>query len=118
MVRATRRGQRHLAQAWSRPKTPASHRASEPVVQFDTLQDRKGIWLVEAERGLPAGAVCGSRGQPLGTRVQKYMLESETAGQVKCSMKNHAATARRRAKTTGHGAQKRLDFRFYKPFSR
>ena len=47
-----------------------------------------------------------------------YQLESETTGDVERGLKNHAATARRRAKTTGSDAQKRLDLRFAQPFSR
>jgi hypothetical protein len=47
-----------------------------------------------------------------------YQLESETAGHVERGVKNHAATASRRTKTTGREAQKRLGLRFGKPFLR
>ncbi len=46
--------------------------------------------MVEAQRGLPAGAVCGTRTQPAGTGVQMHLLELETAGQFECGMKPDA----------------------------
>jgi len=46
------------------------------------------------------------------------VLEPETAGHFECGMKNHAATARRRAKTTASEAQKHRCLQFGKRFSR
>jgi len=43
------------------------------------------------------------------------VLESETAGYFECGMKTHASSARRRAKTAGRKAQKRLGLRSGKP---
>jgi hypothetical protein len=51
---------------------------------------------VEAERRLPAGAVCGTRTQPIGTEVQEYLLEPETAGELEHGMKSQAPKDRRR----------------------
>ena len=45
------------------------------------------------------------------------VLEPETAGHFERGMKNHAATARRRAKMSGDGQPKRLRFQGGKPFS-
>jgi hypothetical protein len=73
--------------------------------------------LVETERGLSAGAVCGTRSQPLGTGVQKHLLEPETAGQPECRMKTHAPNIRRRAGTVAREAQKRRGFQLGRSFS-
>jgi len=45
------------------------------------------------------------------------VLEPETAGHFECGMKNHAATARRRAKMTDSEAQRRRRLQFGKRFS-
>lgn len=72
------------------------HRASQPAVEFDPLQDRECLWLVETEHGLSAGAVCRTGTQPGGVGVQEHLLESQTAGDFDHGMKPTAKTPARR----------------------
>ena len=51
---------------------------------------RENKSLVEAERGLSAGALCGARTQPVGTGVQMRVLESEAVGQFERRLKHRA----------------------------
>jgi IS5 family transposase len=41
----------------------------QPAVERDALWHRESVWLVEAVRGVSAGAVCGTGTQPAGTGV-------------------------------------------------
>jgi hypothetical protein len=88
------------------------------VALWGTSMGGRLAGLVETERGLPAGAVCGARSQSFGTGVQKCVLEPEAAGHIERGMKNRGATAGLRAKMPGAAAQKHPGFQFGKSFSR